>query len=276
MRNISLNGELGKGLIMRRNRMRELSMEVLVGTFMFVALLSLCVFTIVLSRENVFKKTYPFEVVFADVMGLRDGDNVMMRGMTVGKVKAMVLQDDGVRVVAALQRPIHLEKDYAINVVFSSVLGGRYMQISEGNATLEPLAPDAVVKGQTPKDVMALVAAVAADLKDITGKINSGQGTLGKLVNDDTLYNDTRDVVNELKAAVKDRGLIRNVEASMANLNEITDKINHGEGTLGLLVNDESLYLEVKQMIGDIRATVDEMRETSPIVTFSSIFFGAF
>ena len=116
MRNISRNGEFGKGLIMKRNRMRELSMEVLVGTFMFVALLSLCVFTIVLSRENVFKKTYPFEVVFGDVMGLRDGDNVMIRGMTVGKVKAMILQDDGVRVVAALQRPVHLKKDYVIDV----------------------------------------------------------------------------------------------------------------------------------------------------------------
>jgi phospholipid/cholesterol/gamma-HCH transport system substrate-binding protein len=256
--------------------MRELSMEVLVGTFMFVALLSLCVFTIVLSRENVFKKTYPFEVVFADVMGLRDGDNVMMRGMTVGKVKAMILQDDGVRVVAALQRPIHLKKDYAIDVVFSSVLGGRYLQIGEGNPALEPLAPDTVVKGRTPNDVMALVSTVAADVKEITGKINAGQGTIGKLVNDDTLYNDARDVLNELKAAVKERGLIRNLESSMANLNEITEKINHGEGTLGLLVNDESLYLEVKQMINDIRATVDEMRETSPIVTFSSIFFGAF
>lgn len=261
---------------MRRNRMRELSMEVTVGTFMFVALLSLCVFTIVLSRENVFKKTYPFEVVFADVMGLRDGDNVMMRGMTVGKVKAMMLQDDGVRVVAALQQPIHLKKDYVIDVVFSSVLGGRYMQISEGNASSEPIAPGTVIKGRTPNDVMALVSSVAADLKDITGKINSGQGTLGKLVNDDTLYNDTRDVVNELKKAIKDRGLIKNIEVSMANLNEISDKINNGEGTLGLLVNDESLYLEVKQMIGDIRATVDEIRETSPIVTFSSIFFGAF
>jgi len=261
---------------MRRNRMRELSMEVLVGTFMFVALLGLCVFTIVLSRENVFKKTYPLEVVFADVMGLRDGDNVMMRGMIVGKIKAMLLQDEGVLVVAALQRPIQLKKDYVIEVVLSSVFGGRYMQISEGSPALEPLAPDTVVKGKTPQDVMALVSAVAVDLKDITGKINSGQGTIGKLVNDDTLYNDARDVVNELKTAIKDRGLIKNVETSMANLNEITDKINHGEGTLGLLVNDESLYLEVKQMINDIRATVDEMRETSPIVTFSSIFFGAF
>lgn len=256
MRNILLNGEPGKGLIMRRNRMRELSMEVLVGTFMFVALLSLCVFTIVLSRENVFQKAYPFEVVFADVMGLRDGDNVVMRGMTVGKVKAMILQDDGVRVVAALQRPIQLRKDYAIDIVFSSVLGGRYMQISEGKPGSEPLASGMIVKGQTPKDVMALVSEVAADLKDITRKINSGQGTIGKLVNEDALYNDAR--------------------ASLANLSEITDKINHGEGTLGLLVNDKTLYLEVKQMINDISATVDEIRETSPIVTFSSIFFGAF
>jgi phospholipid/cholesterol/gamma-HCH transport system substrate-binding protein len=261
---------------MRRNRMRELSMEVLVGTFMFVALLGLCIFTIVLSRENVFKKTYPFEVVFADVMGLRDGDNVMMRGMVVGKVKAMLLQEEGVRVLAALQRPIRLNKDYAIDVVFSSVLGGRYMQISEGRPDSGPIAPDAVIKGKTPKDVMALVAEVAADLKEITGKINSGQGTIGKLLNDDGLYNDAHDVVNEFKASVKERGLLKNIESSMANLNEITAKINHGEGTLGLLVNDESLYLEVKQMINDIRATVDEIRETSPIVTFSSIFFGAF
>ncbi|MBI2437303.1 MAG: MCE family protein [Lentisphaerae bacterium] len=260
---------------MRRNRLRELSMEVMVGTFMFVALLSLCVFTIILSRENVFRKAYPFEVVFSDVIGLRDGDNVVIRGMTIGKVKAMVLQDDGVRVVAALRRPVRLKKDYKIEVVISSVLGGRYLQISEG-AGAEGLPAGEIVRGQPPNDVMALISGVAADLKDITGKINSGKGTLGLLVNDEALYNDAREVVGELKAAVKDRGLIRNLETSIANLNEISDKINHGEGTLGLLVGDEGLYLEVKQLVSDIRATVDDMRETSPIVTFSSIFFGAF
>ena len=58
-------------------------MEVMVGTFMFVVLTALCVFTILLSRENFFQKTYPFTVVFEDIMGLRDGDNVVVRGMTV-------------------------------------------------------------------------------------------------------------------------------------------------------------------------------------------------
>jgi len=76
---------------MKNRKAKELSMEVLVGTFMFGMLIVLCIFTIVLSRENFFQKTYPFEVVFDDIMGLRDGDNVVMRGMTVGKIKSMLM-----------------------------------------------------------------------------------------------------------------------------------------------------------------------------------------
>ena len=44
---------------MKRKKIRELSMEVMVGTFMFAVLLALCIFTIVLSRENFFQKTCP-------------------------------------------------------------------------------------------------------------------------------------------------------------------------------------------------------------------------
>ena len=62
----------------------------------------------------------------------------------------------------------------------------------------------------------------------------------------------------------------------MANLKEITDKINSGDGSIAKLINDDELYEEVKRLVIEARATVDDLRETSPIVTFSSIFFGAF
>ncbi len=261
---------------MRRSRMRELSMEVLVGTFMFVALLGLCIFTIVLSRENVFRQSYPLEVVFDDVMGLRDGDNVTLRGMAVGKVKSLALGPDGVVVRASLRLQPRLTADSSAEVVMASVLGGRALQIDEGAPSKEPVAPGTTLRGRPPKDAMALIADIAVDLKDITGKINAGEGTLGKLVNDDTLYVDLREAVARVKAALGEGGLVRNAEEAMANLNEITAKVNGGEGTLGLLVNDESLYLEVRQVVGDIRAALHDMRETAPIATFSSIFFGAF
>jgi phospholipid/cholesterol/gamma-HCH transport system substrate-binding protein len=251
-------------------------MEVMVGTFMFVVLAVLCVFTIILSRENFFQKTYPFEVVFEDIMGLRDGDNVVMRGMEVGKIKGMLMKPDGVHIVAALQQPAHLKTDYKVEVIATSVLGGRYLQIYEGKVGSPPLPAGEVVRGEKPNDLITLVSSVADDVKNITEKIRMGEGSLGKLIYDDTLYNDARDVVHEFKVAIKERHLLENMETSMDNLNQISEKINSGEGTLGLLVNDETLYIEAKKMIKDVRVTVDDLRETSPIVTFSSIYFGAF
>lgn len=271
-----LNAVFGKGKTMRRtSKTQELMMELLVGAFMFAALLGLAFFTIILSRENIFKKTYPLEVVFEDVMGLRDGDNVVIRGMTVGKVKALTLQADGVHVQAALLRPITLKSDYSIEIVASSVLGGRYMQIAEGTNGA-PLALGAMIVGQKPYDLISLASAAVADLKDVSGKIKSGQGTLGKLIYDEELYDDARYILSDLRAAIDDRGLLDNLEGAVAHLNETAEKINVGSGTLGKLVNDDDLYDQILKTIVEVRAAVDDLRETSPIVTFSSIYFGAF
>lgn len=261
---------------MKRRKLRELSMEVMVGTFMFVVLTALCVFTIVLSRENFLQKTYPFTVVFEDIMGLRDGDNVVVRGMTVGKVKSMVMQPDGVHVIAALTQPLLLKTDYRAEVVATSVLGGRHLQVHEGKLDSPPLPQGAVVRGEKPNDLMTLVSSVADDVKDITAKIRKGEGSLGKLIYDDALYNDARDVVHDLKVSLRERNVLDNIESSMDNLSQISEKINSGQGTLGQLVNDDKLYVEAKKMIKDVRVAVDDVRETSPIVTFSSIYFGAF
>ncbi|MBU4200037.1 MAG: MCE family protein [Verrucomicrobia bacterium] len=313
----------------RTSKARELTMEVVVGSFMFAALLSLCFFTILLSRENFFKTTYPFEVVFEDVMGLRDGDNVVIRGMMVGKVKELALKEDGVHIQSALLRPVTLKQDYKIEIIATSVLGGRYLQIDEGKAA-EVLPPEVVVRGLKPNDLIAIASAVVADLKNITMKINSREGTLGKLINDDALYNDARDIVAEVKTSIKERHLLKNIETVAANLGDISEKINKGQGTIGKLVNDDGLYTDTRRIVGDIRsamedrglldnlegsvanlnavsekinsgagtlgklvndddlyqqakktmievrAAVDDLRETSPIVTFSSIYFGAF
>jgi len=261
---------------MKRRILKELSMEVMVGTFMFVVLAALCIFTIVLSREKFFQKTYTFTVVFEDVMGLREGDNVVVRGMTVGKIKRLVMQPDGVHVIAALQQPLYLKTDYRAEVVATSVLGGRHLQVHEGKLDSPPLPEGAVVRGEKPKDLITLVSSVADDIKDITAKIRNGEGSLGKLIYDDTLYNDARDVVRDIKVSLREHNVLDNIESSMNNLNQISEKINNGQGTLGRLINDDQLYLEASKMIKDIRVAVDDIRETSPIVTFSSIYFGAF
>ena len=254
---------------------RELTMEVVVGVFMVVVLLGLGYFTIILSKETWFGTKHHMEVMFSDVMGLRDGDSVVVRGMTVGKVKSISLRGDGVRVLALLDQPLYMRDDYEISVVASSVLGGRYLSIKTGVSDLP--TTDDVLEGLDPYDLVADAAELVNSIKKglveggaienlrasteefrkIIERVAGGKGTLGRLLaEDDTVYED--------------------LSSAVASLNNIAGKLERGEGVLGKLMTDDSLYNELEATVKEARAALDDVRETAPIVTFTSIFFGAF
>jgi phospholipid/cholesterol/gamma-HCH transport system substrate-binding protein len=297
---------------------KDLSIEVLVGFFMFIILIALGVFTIVLSRQNFMQKKYPVAVSFSEVSGLRDGDNVFLRGMKVGTVKETVLDNSHVVVRADLDVPVQFREGYKVEVVSSSMLGGKQLNIDEGPLSAQPLPENAPIAGTTPTDILEELGAAVAGIREMTDQIAAGQGTLGKLIKDDALYNNLRDVsdklakgegtigkliteetvYNDLKTTManlqdvsgrlangegtlgkllsKDDQLYQDISTSMANLRSITDKVGSGEGTLGKLVNDDQIYTEAQKLLAELRAAIDDMRETSPVTTFSTVFFGAF
>jgi len=297
---------------------KDLSIEVLVGFFMFIILIALGVFTIILSRQNFLQKRYPVAVRFEEVSGLRAGDNVFLRGMKVGVVKETVLADHHVIVRADLDAPVQFREGYKVEVVASSMLGGKQLKIEEGPLSGPLIPEDAVIKGTTPTDILEELGAAVASVRGITDQISSGKGTVGKLIYDDAVYDNLRDVTDklakgegtigklitdetvytDLKASMsnlkeiserlangegtlgklmsKDDQLYQDLSTSMANIRSITDKVGSGEGTLGKLVNDDEIYNEARKLLAELRAAIDDMRETSPVTTFSTIFFGAF
>ena len=239
--------------------------------------LGLGYFTIILTRENWFAPEYTMQIRFTDVMGLKVGDDVVVRGMPVGKVKRLTLDESRVLVALTLDQSIPVRKGYKVTVASTSMLGGRELQIDqgpEGNA----LMPNGIVlEGTQPYDLMADAAeminsiktslidggvitnmqSAVAQLNEMITRVNQGKGMLGKLLSEnDALYN--------------------NLSASVASLKSISGSIEKGEGVLGKLVKDETLYRKVESAIDEVRATVDDYRETAPIVTFTSVFFGAF
>lgn len=304
---------------------KELSIEVLVGFFMFIILIALGVFTIILSRQNFLQKKYPLAVRFSEVSGLRDGDNVFLRGMKVGVVKTTALEDHHVVVRADLEVPVQFREGYKVEVVSSSMLGGKQLKIEEGPMSATLLPENAPIIGTEPTDILEELGAAVAGIRQMTDKISAGEGTLGKLIHDDAVYNNLqeslanlRDVSDKLakgqgtigklindetvytdlqstmanlkdvsgrlangegtlgKLLSKDEKLYQDLSTTMANLRSITDKVGSGEGTLGKLVNDDQIYTEAQKLLGELRAAIDDMRETSPVTTFSTIFFGAF
>mgnify|MGYP000179826129 FL=1 len=290
----------------------ELRMEVVVGAFVVMVFLGLAYFTIILSREKLFGQKHMIEVVFDDVMGLRDGDNVVIRGMVIGKVKRLDLREDGVHVLASLEQPLEIHEGYRMTIVSTSILGGRYIHIKESQPSGGKIPMDSVFRGERPYDLMADAAEVvntvrralttggvvsnvqdiAAQVREIVARANSGQGTLGKLLSaDDTLYSNAVAAATNLREISEranrgegtlgrllspDDALYNDIASAASSLRKIASEVEEGKGTVGKLLKDDGFYEDVKKAVNEVRATIDDYRETAPIVTFTSIFFGAF
>ncbi len=329
---------------MKRSHLREVTIEITVGVVMFMILLLLGSFTIILSRENLFAKKYPLTVFFADVAGLNDGDNVLYHGVKIGVVKELEIIANGVNVKAMLQRDVPIHEDYRIQIVMSSVLGGHFLELNEGTPDAPVLPAGAPLQGTPSADIIGDIGetvgmiknalgrgkilenleATMEEFKQITTKINQGEGTLGRLITDDDIYlmitdiatnlqvvsaglaqgkgtlgklltddqvyNDVAQITRDLKQVsadlaqgkgtlgklVQDDALYVQIQGISSNVNIVTERLVKGEGTLGKLSAESGLYDDIEDLVNEGRATLDDIRTSSPIVSFSSVFFGAF
>jgi len=296
---------------MKKEKVKQTVTEITVGLFVFAILGALIMFTIILSYDNIFTKSYALVVDFGNVTGLTRGDKVYVQGVDVGRVKGMAISEKGVRVDLTMKYKVNLHEDYVIQVKPSTILGGKYIDIYEGTRDLPLVDITQPVQGTSPVDFMAeaseAVKAVRASLeeggvlknletsmeniKTITANIESGQGTIGKLINDDAVYNDLKEITDNLKLVTdrlekgegtlgkllsSDETIYNDLKETLNSFNSAMVKVRDGEGTLGKLVHDESLYDELMKTLAEVRAMIDDIRETSPITSLTSVFFGAF
>ncbi len=269
----------------------DLSIEIIVGLFTFIVLIALGVFTIVLSRQNFLQKKYPVRVVFEEISGLREGDHVFLRGTQVGVVKSTHLENNHVIVQTDLEVPAQFREGYKVEIVASSMLGGKLMKIYEGPLDAPPLSPNETILGLQPIDILEELAVAVIEFRTATEGLTSGKGTLGKLLQDSSAYDEmvgTMENLNRVsqrlvkgegtlgKLLAEDDQLYRDLQGTMASIREVTGKMADGEGTVGKLLQDDEIYLETQELLAELRAAIDDMRETSPVTTFSTVLFGAF
>ena len=136
-------------------------------------------------------------------------------------------------------------------------------------------------------------------------RLPQGKGTVGKLINEDALYNSAYATVTNLqdvtaddqgrpwrrRAAmvdqvnagqgtigklVKDDTLYRETTAAMANVRQITDKINSGQGSVGKLVNDQEFYKNAKMSLQKLDKAMESLEDTGPLSLFGTVVSSLF
>lgn len=255
----------------RRQQKLTLS-ELRVGIFMLGALL-VTGFLILNSSGgfNPFEKKLRLKSRFESADGLHPGADVQLAGVSIGKVEDVsFLPPDspaGQRIEATLNvvqildgKPISdlIRTDSRAQLVATSILGNdKMINIIPGTSKGSPVDNGALLDSsagnsltqltETGNDLLRKINEIAVPANDILNKANQGDGTLGRIINDESLYKSLDTAVIETRQ-------------TMTRLQTTIDKINSGEGSAGKLVNDPALYDSLNKTVAQLEAISGDIK----------------
>ncbi len=195
--------------------------EITVGLLFTVALLILGYFTIMV-RHEIFqpRNYYLLNVKFDNVEGLEVGDDVKVNGVKAGVVDKISLEAESIDVQLKMFNVFRMFENYRVKIASQSALGGKFISIYPGmrllhGKTYAEITDRSGLQGIAGDDPFAQIADLVSENREniyqtirnielITGKLNSGNGTLGKLLNDSKVHDNATDLVKELRDTVED------------------------------------------------------------------------
>ena len=252
--------------------------ETIVGLFVVASLAALLAMVLIVAQqEGLFQEYVTYRTIFKNVSGLKAGSEVHLAGVTVGNVVTTAIDADGNIVVTfrVLKRySDRIREDSRSTIGFMGLLGDKSLDLTSGSLKKAAIPPDGLVTAVEPLDITQLLARAApsledlqkvisnlvsltdslaepssdsrkilADIRDIVSKINSGQGTLGKLVNDPALYRDTA--------------------AAMAQVRKFVGDLEQGKGLIGTLLNDQAFKDQIVKTMAEVRTSFANLNKTT-------------
>ena len=213
--------------------------ELIVGIVFFVAMGILGYYTIVRSDFFDTKEYYSSTVIFNDVEGLAIGNKVLVSGVDAGTVTAIDLMADGkIAVAMKLFRTFNIYENYRILLKNQTALGGRIIVIYPGSPEVDG---------------------------DIFETVDSMNNLAGTTIGDPLTK--ISEVIDENR---------ENIKVAIENFSEFSEKVNKGEGTIGKLVNKDTLHEDTGNLIKELRDTVEDTREQAPVTSFIRAALTAF
>lgn len=264
--------------------------ELKVGVTVVVAAIVLLVLIFLMSGTGgIFAKKLVLKSYFFDAQGLRVGAPVRLSGVDIGNVSHISIvpkrQTAPVEVLMKVNTryQFNLRKDSKTLLSTAGVLGETYINIDSSKATGREVEDgDVLETDEQPgyQDVMrstqnALqnMQALLARTDRIIAYVESGQGTIGKVIYDAALYNRLNSTVNEFQKLVSDISqgqgslgklitddeLYNKANATIDKVNLMIDDLNAGKGTAGKLLKDPSLYDTANQTISNFKQLTDDI-----------------
>jgi phospholipid/cholesterol/gamma-HCH transport system substrate-binding protein len=210
--------------------------KIKIGVFALagLAVLVLAIFFIG-NKKNLFSSTFNVHGLFKNVNGLQVGNNARFAGINVGVVENIEIKNDtSVNVVLTLNSDVKrfIKKDARLSIGSDGLMGDKLVVINPGGGTsneqvkngeelavVNPLDVDKILSKFT--KITDNAGDLVEGLADIVNKVNSGQGSIGRLLNNDKM---ARNMENTVKQA---QSTMANVHKTSSTLNEDLTAAQH-------------------------------------------------
>lgn len=308
------------------------SLETRLGIFVVLVILAAVVIVETLNGWHFIHHGYTVSAMFESVQDLKQGDAVKMAGVQIGRVDKIAIEDSKVRVTMAIYADAPVKTDSTASIKFTGLMGQNFVNVDFGSPSAPHIIDGSVLATVEQPDLNAIMAklndaasgiqnamkgftgdtinnllgpltdlikensgnlsATVTNIESITGQIASGQGTVGKLIYDQSLYNTAMDTVSNLQTAVAtaqmmfnnvtngqgtlgklltDATVYNELAASMTNLHSILLKVNQGQGTVGKLVNNQDFYKNAQLSLQKLDKAADGLEDEGPLQVVSSL-----
>jgi phospholipid/cholesterol/gamma-HCH transport system substrate-binding protein len=238
---------------------------VIVGVFVIVGLAFLLSGVLIVGNlRETFNRKMELVSLFDDISGLQPGNNIWFSGVKIGTVNSLNFHGKSqveVDMNVAVKAKKYIRKDAKVKISSDGLIGNKILVIyggTEGFAEVEDGDTLKVEKTFTSEDMINTaqennknILAITNDIKVITRKLATGEGTLGQLLNDSLIYININATIESLqKASAK-------AEKMLATLSQFSSNLNK-KGTLANeLTTDTVVFKSVKASVLQLQQMAD-------------------
>jgi phospholipid/cholesterol/gamma-HCH transport system substrate-binding protein len=218
----------------------RVGITVLIGILLFIWILGWAKNFSLKSNEQ------EINVRFDNVAGLEIGDQVTVNGLRKGFVKEMVVKPNYIIVKLSVENDVKLKKDATFAISMLDLMGAKKVEVFPGESN-EPLDINNLLDGKFYADipsVMSLFGSVQDDLVAVLKDVKISLHSMNKYLTDDKLGS--------------------NVRASIANLNDLTQKLNvilteNRNDIKALTTNAVELTKKSNELISDNKENINDI-----------------
>ena len=261
-----------------------------VGLTVLIASVTLAVLIFLMSGTGGwFTRKITLRSYFDNAGGLREGAPVRLAGVDIGNVTFVrivggkPLTPVEVTMKVNTKYSFNLRKDSVTLLSTAGILGETYVDVDSSTAKGAEAADGDTLAARNQPDIQDVVRASQGTLQNmdallkrvdrIVAFVESGQGSIGKVIYDPALYNQLNATVAEFKGLVDDiqsgKGSLgplftsdeayKKVIAAIDKLNVMVDELQQGKGTAGKLLKDPELYDNANKTIANVRQLTDDI-----------------